>query len=79
MNPFLYKNRKLFLAISIFSFFYFFFEVYEGIQRINDGKKGEGIGTIADALIFLFLAIFFFINVRKATAAFKENNSKIEP
>jgi hypothetical protein len=60
---------------SVFMFLYFFYEVYKGIEIINIGGKGEGVGTLIDACISLFVSIYFFINVRKANRAFKEENT----
>lgn len=53
--------------------------MYKGIESINSSKKGEGIGTLIDACISLFVSIYFFINVRKASRTLKEANTVAEP
>jgi hypothetical protein len=78
MEVFFYKYRKILLAASVFSFLYFFYEVYKGIESINSSNKGEGIGTLVDACISLFVAVYFFVNVRKANRAFQKESAAAE-
>jgi hypothetical protein len=72
MEVFFYRYRKILFAGSFFSFFYFFYQVYGSIELVNLSRTGEGIGTLINAFISLFVSIYLFINVRKATKAFKE-------
>jgi len=74
MDVFFIKYRKILLAASVFMFFYFFYEMYNGIESINSSDTGKGIGTLIDACISLFCSIYFFTNVRKANKKFKEEN-----
>jgi len=80
MEVFFIKYRKILLAASVFMFFCFFYEMYDGIESFtssgtgNTGKVGEGIGTLINAGISLFCSIYFFTNVRKANEKFKEEN-----
>ncbi|SHN01435.1 hypothetical protein [Mucilaginibacter sp. OK098] len=78
MEVFFIKYRKMLLFGSVFMLLYFFYEMYKGIESINSSNKGEGIGTLADACIALFVSVYFFINVRKAKRAFKEENAAAE-
>jgi len=78
MEGFFYKYRKILFAASVFSFLYFFYEMYNGIKSINSSNTGKGIGTLIDACISLFLSVYFFINVRKAKRAFQEENAAAE-
>jgi len=78
MEVFFIKYRKMLLFASVFMLLYFFYEVYKGIEIISIGGKGEGIGTIVNACISLFVSVYFFLNVRKANRAFKEENAAAE-
>lgn len=78
MEVFFIKYRKVLLFASIFMLLYFFYEIYCGIESINSSKTGEGIGTLVNACVALFVSVYFFINVRKATRAFKEENAAAE-
>ena len=78
MEVFFIKYRTILLFASVFMFLYFFYEVYNGITSINSNKRGEGIGTLVDACISLFVAVYFFINVRKANKKLKEENAVTE-
>lgn len=69
MGVFFVKYRTILLVASVFMFLYFLFEVYKGIENINSGHKGEGMGTLVNAPICLFVAVYLFINVRKANRA----------
>jgi hypothetical protein len=75
MEVFFIKYRKILLFASVFMFLYFFYEIYDGIQNINLNNKSAGIGTLIDACISLFVAVYFFINVRKANKTFNEENA----
>lgn len=80
MEVFFIKYRKMLLFGSVFMFLYFSYEVYRAIGIISSGGKGQGIGALIDACITLFVSIYFFVNVRKANRAFKEeccDNSKL--
>ena len=63
---------------SAFTLLYFVYEIYEGIEIINSGRKGEGVGTFVDAGIFLFVSVYLIINVRKANTAVKKENAERE-
>jgi hypothetical protein len=78
MEVYFIRYRKLLLAGSIFMFFYFFFEIYTGIEIIRSNQTGRGIGTFVDAGITLFVSIYLFINVRKANKQFKEETAARE-
>jgi hypothetical protein len=59
-------------------FLYFFYEMYRVIESISSSNIGESIGTLVNACISLFVSVYFFINVRKANAAFREENAAAE-
>jgi hypothetical protein len=78
MEVFFYKYRKILIAASVFSFLYFFYELYMGIESINSNNTGKGTGTLIDACISLFLAVYFFVNVRKVKRDFKAESAAAE-
>ena len=78
MEVFFIRYRKSLLFGSVFMLLYFFYEMYKGIIGINSGKTGEGVGTLIDAFISLFVSVYFFINVRKANRTAKEENAGVE-
>lgn len=78
MEVFFIKYRKMLLFGSIFMLFYFLYEMYKGIESINSRSAGQGIGTLVNACISLFVSVYFFINVRKANRAFREENAAAE-
>jgi len=78
MEVFFIRYRKILLVASVFMFLYFFYEMYKGINSISLGKRGEGIGTIIDAGISLFVSIYFFVNIRKANLVIKQENAPAE-
>ncbi len=75
MEVFFIRHRKLLLFGSFVTFLYSFYEMYNGIILVISSHKGEGIGTLVDACISLFVSIYLFINVRKANRTFREENS----
>lgn len=74
MEVFFIRNRKILLFGSVFMLFYFFYQVYQGFELFNSNHIGGGTGTFVEASISLFVSVYFFINVRKANRAFKEEN-----
>ncbi|HVW98205.1 MAG TPA: hypothetical protein VHA56_19710 [Mucilaginibacter sp.] len=78
MDVFFFKYRKMLLFASTFMFFYFLYEVYEGIEMIGAGATGQGVGTLINACITLFVSVYFFINIRKAKRASKEENASAD-
>ena len=75
MEVFFIKYRKILLAASVYMLLYFFYEVYRAIGMIDLNRTGEGVGDLVDSGVTLFVAIYFFINVRKANLKVKEENA----
>ena len=75
MEVFFIKYRKMLLFGGVFMLLYFFYEMYKGIECINSSNTGQGVGTLVNACISLFVSVYFFINVRKANKAFKDENT----
>jgi hypothetical protein len=57
---------------------YFLYEVYMAIETMNSSNIGKSIGTLVDACISLFVAVYLFINVRKANITFREKEATSE-
>jgi hypothetical protein len=75
MEVFFTRYRKILFIASIYMFLYFLYEMYRGVGIIRLSKTGEGIGTLVDAVISLFVAVYFFINVRKANKALNDKSA----
>ncbi|MDN3580786.1 hypothetical protein [Mucilaginibacter flavus] len=77
MPLFFIKYRKILFAASIYMFLYAFYEIYKGIEgaiSVDKAYKAEGVGTFINACLSLFVAVYLFINVRKANKAVKNEH-----
>ena len=78
MEVYFYRNRKWLRVGAIFLLLAFPYKIYIAVGYINSGAKGEGIGSLLDAAIYLAVPIYSLVNIRKAYKSITEDNAKID-
>jgi len=78
MEVFFIRNRKILLFGSLFMLCCVFYEIYRGIELIHSNHVGQGSGALLTACVYLLVSVYFFIRVRNANRAFKEENAAAE-
>ena len=66
MEVFFVKYRVLIIVLSVIVLLYFPVELYNAIECFDSNKTGQGVGTLINAAITLFVAVYLIISVRRA-------------